>query len=218
VIRLLKWSLILGILSGAAGVTAWLLSPVFQERVLVLTLATGFSPLQEIGAKQLREYPSKTSAAALIAFVNYYAPTKSKLERLEGQIREIRYLLKDEELEVLKRGELEAKLPLVEAELAAAQKEFEASLPRKRKLSNKGMESLCLLTGHAFGTYFEKTKSGYSWGGLAPKDWPEVLTELNTWALRTFGVEALHAAGAVLVGESFLNSEDLKDNSENAND
>ena len=57
------------------------------------------------------------------------------------------------------------------------------------------MRSICLLTGHTFGTDFEKQNYGHSWSTIEYDDWGPVLNELNVWAANTFGADALDTDG-----------------------
>jgi hypothetical protein len=58
---------------------------------------------------------------------------------------------------------------------------------RDLKLAERATETLCLLTGQGFGTYFKLEKYGYSWGSLGEDKWPTVLWNVDTWAVQTLG-------------------------------
>ena len=58
---------------------------------------------------------------------------------------------------------------------------------RDLRLAERATETLCLLTGQSFGTYFKLEQYGHSWGSLSEDKWPTVLWEIDTWALRAFG-------------------------------
>lgn len=60
---------------------------------------------------------------------------------------------------------------------------------RKRdlKLAEEAAETLCLLTGQSFGTYFALERYGHSWGSLSEEKWPTVLRHIDGWALQTLG-------------------------------
>jgi len=60
---------------------------------------------------------------------------------------------------------------------------------RKRdlKLAERATETLCLLTGQSFGTYFKLERYGYSWGSLSEDKWPAILRQVDAWALQTLG-------------------------------
>lgn len=60
---------------------------------------------------------------------------------------------------------------------------------RKRdlKLAERATETLCLLTGQNFGTYFKLERYGHSWGSLSEDKWPTVLRQIDAWALQTLG-------------------------------
>jgi len=62
---------------------------------------------------------------------------------------------------------------------------------RDLKLAERATETLCLLTGYSFGTYFKREPYGHSWGSLSEDKWPTVLGQINTWALQTFGAGEL---------------------------
>jgi hypothetical protein len=57
---------------------------------------------------------------------------------------------------------------------------------RDLKLAERATETLCLLTGQNFGTYFTLEKYGHSWGSLSEDKWPTVLWQIDTWAVQTF--------------------------------
>ncbi|HSD50218.1 MAG TPA: hypothetical protein VLG48_02335, partial [Candidatus Methylomirabilis sp.] len=57
---------------------------------------------------------------------------------------------------------------------------------RDLKLAERATETLCLLTGQSFGTYFKLEKYGHSWGSLPEDKWPTVLWQIDTWAVQTF--------------------------------
>ena len=58
---------------------------------------------------------------------------------------------------------------------------------RDLKLAERATETLCLLTGQSFGTYFKLEKFGHSWGSLSEERWPTVLWQIDTWAVQAFG-------------------------------
>jgi hypothetical protein len=58
---------------------------------------------------------------------------------------------------------------------------------RDLKLAERATETLCLLTGQSFGTYFKLEKYGHSWGSLSEDKWPTVLWNVDTWAVQAFG-------------------------------
>ena len=58
---------------------------------------------------------------------------------------------------------------------------------RDLKLAERATETLCLLTGYSFGTYFKREPYGHSWGSLSEDKWPTVLGQIDAWALQTFG-------------------------------
>jgi hypothetical protein len=60
---------------------------------------------------------------------------------------------------------------------------------RKRdlKLAEQAAETLCLLTGQSFGTYFALERYGHSWGSLSEEKWPAVLRQIDGWALQALG-------------------------------
>lgn len=58
---------------------------------------------------------------------------------------------------------------------------------RDLALAERATETLCLLTGQSFGTYFKREPYGYSWGSLREDKWLTVLWQIDRWALQTFG-------------------------------
>jgi hypothetical protein len=58
---------------------------------------------------------------------------------------------------------------------------------RDLALAERATETLCLLSGQSFGTYFKLERHGHSWGSLGEDKWPSVLPSVNGWALETFG-------------------------------
>jgi hypothetical protein len=62
---------------------------------------------------------------------------------------------------------------------------------RDLKLAERATETLCLLTGQSFGTYFKLEKYGHSWGSLSEDKWPTVLWAIDTWAVQTFATRDL---------------------------
>ncbi|MBI4842083.1 MAG: zinc-ribbon domain-containing protein [candidate division NC10 bacterium] len=62
---------------------------------------------------------------------------------------------------------------------------------RDLALAERATETLCLLTGQSFGTYFKREPYGYSWGSLREDKWPTVLRQVDAWALQTFGTGEL---------------------------
>lgn len=58
---------------------------------------------------------------------------------------------------------------------------------RDLKLAERATQTLCLLTGQSFGTYFKLEPYGHSWAGLSEEQWPAVLGHVNTWAAESLG-------------------------------
>ena len=58
---------------------------------------------------------------------------------------------------------------------------------RDLKLAERATETLCLLAGQSFGTYFTLERYGHSWGSLSEERWPRVLRQIDGWALQTLG-------------------------------
>ncbi len=58
---------------------------------------------------------------------------------------------------------------------------------RDLELAERATETLCLLSGQSFGTYFKRERYGHSWGRLSEDKWPTVLGSVDRWALETFG-------------------------------
>jgi hypothetical protein len=73
---------------------------------------------------------------------------------------------------------------------------------RDLKLAERAAETLCLLTGQSFGTYFKLERYGHSWGSLSEDKWPTVLGQIDGWTLRTFGAGALPLFPAGMPGIS----------------
>lgn len=61
---------------------------------------------------------------------------------------------------------------------------------RDLALAERATETLCLLSGQSFGTYFKVERYGHSWGSLSEDKWPGVLLSVDRWALETFVVGA----------------------------
>lgn len=68
---------------------------------------------------------------------------------------------------------------------------------RDLKLAERATETLCLLTGQSFGTYFKLEKYGYSWGSLSEDKWPGVLWQIDSWATQIFATGDLPMAPGV---------------------
>lgn len=60
-------------------------------------------------------------------------------------------------------------------------------------LAERAAETLCLLSGQSFGTYFKLEPYGHSWGSLSQQKWPSVLFQIDAWAVQTFGPRSLPA-------------------------
>ncbi len=71
---------------------------------------------------------------------------------------------------------------------------------RDLELAERATETLCLLTGQSFETYFKREPYGYSWGSLSEDKWPTVLWNIDTWALDSFGPGELPLPGAGVLG------------------
>jgi len=76
----------------------------------------------------------------------------------------------------------------------------------EKKTAYLTLNSICLLTGHSFGSWFEKHDNGFSSGSLSDKQWSTVMTNVNLWSLQTFGADALGAMAGLLP-----NLEELKE-------
>jgi hypothetical protein len=68
-----------------------------------------------------------------------------------------------------------------------AQARRRAARERDLALAERAAETLCLLTGHSFGTYFKIEPYGHSWGSLSEGKWPVVLRHIDAWALQALG-------------------------------
>lgn len=64
-----------------------------------------------------------------------------------------------------------------------------AKYDRGLELAEEAVESLCVITGEAFGTWYKEEAGGHSWGSPLGDRWPRVLGAINGWALATFGTE-----------------------------
>ena len=193
---------------AAVGLATWL-SPTLRETLLVAGLATGVGPIQHVSAQALADSPSNRSALALVAFVNLKYrppidgtdwgellrdPSQAPDARLEGILSWL------ERFGCLSPNTGVAGLrALPEAERIAATRcageqlrRYQAERERDAKLAERGLLSLCQLSGHAFGTYYEPNQwNGYTWASLDDERWAVALSELNGWAFETFGREWL---------------------------
>jgi hypothetical protein len=196
-------------LVGAAGGLAWWLSPSARELALLLGLASGVHPVQRASAKALADSPTDRSAIALVAFVNLtYRPAIDASGwdaalRQPSEVSDLRLAQIVEWLE--RRGCLppetgvqglrrlsDAERVALRSCAEAALRRYEAQRERSVELAEQGLLSLCQLTGHAFGTYYEPNRwNGYSWGSLDDERWAIALSELNGWAYEMFGREWL---------------------------
>jgi hypothetical protein len=206
------------VLAGAAGVTgAWMGSPSFRELVLIAGLGSGVEEVQRASADALRDYPSERAALALIAFVNLVHQPPFDVSRWRETARdpatapdelvtEMAAMLEGwgcleanagaEGFRRLDDGDRRAALDCADDAIRAA----DAVREERNEVAERGMLSLCILTGHDFGTYYEPGDHGYSWGSLSDDAWFRSLDALNGWAFETFGPEYLAAAAAGLVG------------------
>jgi hypothetical protein len=190
-----------------AGV-AWSSSVSFREKVLLVGLASGVDEIQRESANSLRDYPSTTSAVALLAFVNLKYRPPLDTRGLEEAFRHPERASDPERERVTKMlARLEcppgAEHPIDPRRLSDAEREtiaacmrekyevFEEEREKDAKVAERGLLSLCVLTGHDFGTYYEKTGTGYSWGSLSDERWGRALGRLNGWAFETFAVDAI---------------------------
>jgi hypothetical protein len=202
---------LLALAACGGAVALWHASPGARELVWIAGLVSGVDVIQRESARALRDYPSNRSALSLIAFVNLkFQPELDATPWREAAAHPER--VSDEELEPLlarwiswecldgdPRAPDAARYralgePQRRALLGCAERAIQAlneQGERSRKLAEVGVSSLCLLTGHAFGSYFEGDRRSYSWGSLSSERWPQVLRELNGWAAATFGAEAL---------------------------
>lgn len=152
------------VLAGTVLGAAWKLSPSLREKALIAGVFCGVKPVQESAIGALREYPTKTVALALIAFINAKNLQRAPSEKDTPEQRQ-------------------ARLRKRQADLA---------------LAERALETLCLLSGESFGTHFELTSSGHSWGSLDEERWGTALAQANLWAMNKFAGNALAAFGASL--------------------
>ena len=169
----------------------WAASPTIQQRVLIAGLASGITQFQNAAAKQLYDYPTQENALALIAFVNLQAMSDARLRGLKFEIRRVEALIKDDSLSIELRNENEIKLQELKSALDDEEELFRREYPRRNKLANSGLKSLCRLCGYSFGTAFKQEKNGFSWGEVDKRDWGRVLGEINAWAAKTFGQDLI---------------------------
>jgi hypothetical protein len=209
-----RFALGLSLLALAAcggAVASWHLSPGVRELVWIAGLVSGVDAIQQESARALRDYPSNRSALSLLAFVNLtfqpdldaspWREAAAHPERVSDEelARQLERLIAWSCLEGDPRApdlaryrgfdaeHRRALLGCAESAIAALNEDRE----RDRKLAEEGVSSLCLLTGHAFGSYFEGDRRSYTWGSLSNERWPRVLGELDGWAVQTFGDDAL---------------------------
>jgi hypothetical protein len=76
-----------------------------------------------------------------------------------------------------------------------------AARARDLKLAERATETLCLLTGQSFGTYFQLERYGHSWGSLSEERWPRVLRQIDGWAVQTLGGAPAPAFGVGTLGD-----------------
>ena len=193
---------------AAVGLATWL-SPTVRETLLVAGLASGVGPIQHYSAQALADSPSNRSALALVAFVNLKYrppidgsdwsellrnPSQAPDARLEGMVS---WLVRFECLP--RETGVSGLRALPDAERIAAARcaeealrRYQAERQRDGKLAERGLLSLCQLSGHAFGTYYEPNQwNGYTWASLDDERWAIALPDLNGWAFETFGREWL---------------------------
>lgn len=61
------------------------------------------------------------------------------------------------------------------------------------EVAEETLATLCLMSGQDFGTDFSGAEYNFSWSPPGKDDWPEIVENVNGWALETFGVETLGA-------------------------
>ena len=162
----------------------WSFSPTFREKVLLGLLISGIPPLQRVVAKELKNYPTQLTAISLILFTNLKVSlslTRSQREQLAIE----RCKEKQDESKICWQKEFQN---LENQEIKKFKKRT-----RNNQLAEESLKSLCKLTGHSFGSFYEETKFGFSWGKISEKKWPSVLGDLNIWAARTFGPLVLNS-------------------------
>ena len=55
------------------------------------------------------------------------------------------------------------------------------------KMAERATETLCILAGRSFGTGFSELARGHSWSSLQEGQWPEVLRQIDSWAVSALG-------------------------------
>lgn len=194
-------------LAGVSGGLAAWLSPSFRELVLLAGLASGVEPVQSASAEALADHPSDRAALGLLAFVNlvYQPPIgtddwedlledpdaapDARVAALMSWLERWACVPEETGVEGL-RALSEADRRAAGTCAAGALRRHEAERLRKAEVAERGLLSLCILSGYAFGTYYEPNDwGGYTWGSLSDERWEIARAELNAWAFETFGRE-----------------------------
>jgi hypothetical protein len=208
-----KRGLIIGLLLAAlvAGIGAtWTLSPTLRERVFLLGLASGVPVVQAGAARALEDYPTRSTALALVAFVHWahqppidLRPASHTLATPDRATAEDRAwtlallersgcLPQGSELALgeIPQGERRRLYECLEEKSDA----WEQARRPRLELAGSGFRSLCALTGQTFETQCRHYGSSASWGSLSDAQWSRALGSLNGWALQTLGGELLATA------------------------
>jgi hypothetical protein len=204
--------MLLAALVASVGASTWKLSPTLRERVFLLGLASGVPVVQAGAARALEDYPTRATALALVAFVNWAHQPPIDLRRASHALaRPDRATTEDlawtlallERASCLPEGSEPALAGISQGErrllyecLEEKGDTWEQARRPRLELAGSGFRSLCTLTGQTFETRCQHHGGSASWGSLTDTQWSRALGSLNGWALQTFGGELLAAAGS----------------------
>src|SRR5437867_4197829 len=105
----MKWIIVAVPLLFLGGcVATWKLSPSFQEKVFLLGLGSGISPIQKLSAEKLRDYPTKMAAITLVVFANLHNPYRLESKEWKALEQKKSEILNEIVRSPEKRTELEA--------------------------------------------------------------------------------------------------------------
>ena len=191
----------------------WKFSPSFREKVFIAGLANAVPPLQKLCAIELREYPTKLAAISLIIFANLHNPYRIDTEEWRALVTRQIVILAitndaqrwPEKYSAEQLRKIQEKLPEFQKELREIEEKMDVikrahapQIKKKREVTEEALISLCYLSGHTFGSYFERSNWGHSWGSLDEQAWEGVMREINSWALVTLVPQAFSAITSLL--------------------
>ena len=55
------------------------------------------------------------------------------------------------------------------------------------RMAGRATETLCILAGRSFGTGFSELARGHAWSSPQEGQWPEVLQQIDSWAVSALG-------------------------------